>query len=466
MRLSRLILLAVVVLGLGAFIFFFERHQPTTDEARERDDKLFATFDQGKVKRVVVQNPQGTFELRKENGTWRLVKPLADEANQGAVTSLLGSLASLKAERTFKASDVKLADYGLASPSLQVSVTDEAGKTFTLKLGNDLPLGSQRAALTDGAAVYIVNKVVATDIEKGLSGWRSDQLLQVAAADVAALTITSSGLRVALAHTGNLWSLTDPVADLADRERAEALLSDLTGARIKEFVDAPGPLRELGLDPRGLDLTIVRRGADAAPIQLAFGARRTKDGAEQIACKRGDRVVWVEAKGVEKATANLADWRARKLVAVESWDQDKLEIEAPGSKAVMERKDGEWKAGSTDLDFNTVNGRLVLLSELQAQAFDQPRPAGVALGRVKVVSSAGTEAEATFFPGAVAGQVLAVVKGRTGAMTVDEAKVKALLADPAALVHPTPTPVPATPAPTPGTGDRTMGTTPPTPAAP
>lgn len=466
MRLSRLILLAVVVLGLGAFIFFFERHEPTTDEARDRVDKLFATLDQSKVKRVVVQNPQGVFEILKEKETWKLVKPLADEANAGAVTSLLGSLASLKAERTFKASEVKLADYGLASPSLQVSVTDEAGKTCTLKLGNDLPLGSQRAAMTDGSAVYIVNKVVASDVEKGLSGWRSDQLVQVAAGEVAALTITHSGQRVALSHTGNLWRLTDPVADLADRERAEGLLADLGGARIKEFVDTPPPLRELGLDPRGLDLTVVRRGENAAPIQLDFGTRRTKDGVEQIACKRGDRVLWVEAKGIEKATANLADWRARKLVAVESWDQDKLEIEAGGSKAVMERKDGEWKAGSTDLDFNTVNSRLVLLGELQVQAFDQPTPTGVARGRVKVVSSAGTESEATFFPGAVAGQALAVVKGRTGAMIVEETKVKELLADPAALVRPTPTAAPATPAPTPGTGVRTRGTTPPTPAVP
>ncbi|MCU0293475.1 MAG: DUF4340 domain-containing protein [Thermoanaerobaculaceae bacterium] len=462
MRLPRLILLAVVVLGLGAFIYFFERHQPTTDESKERADKLFATLDQGKVKRIVVSNPQGQFELNREKDVWKLVKPLADDANQGAVTGLLGTLSSLKAERTLKASEVKLADYGLVTPSLRATIEDEAGKTYTLKLGNDLPLGAQRAAMTDGASVFIIPKYVATDLEKGLSGWRSDQLVQVAAADVAALTITYSGVRVALAHTGTVWTLTDPVADLADRERAEGLLSDLGGARIKEFVDTPGPLNELGLDPRGFDLTVVRRGENAAPIQLDFGSRRTVDGAEQIACKRGDRVLWVEAKGVEKATANLADWRARKLVAVESWDQDKLEIEAGGSKAVMERKDGEWKAGSTDLDFNTVNSRLVLLSELQVVAFDQPTPTSAAIGRVKTVSSSGVEAEASFYPGTTAGQVLAVVKGRTGAMAVEEAKVKELLADPAALVRPTPTPAPATPAPTQGSEVRGPGSVPPT----
>lgn len=442
MRLSRLILLTVVVLGLGAFILFWERHQPTTDTRRERADKLFPTLEQDKVRKVAVTNPKGTFELVKDTDRWLLTRPLADEANQGAVTSLLGTLTSLKAERTLKAADVKLADYGLDSPALAVTVEDESGRSFALKLGAEMPLGSQRAALTDGASVLVVNKYVATDLEKDLAGWRSDQLAQVYATDVAALTITYSGARVSLAHTGNVWTLTDPVNDLAERERAEGLVSDLGAARIKEFVDAPGPLREYGLDPRVFEITIVRRGENAAPIQLELGSRRDKDGAAQIACKRGERVFWVEAKAVDKATAVLADWRSRKLVAVDSWDQDRLEIEAGGARAALERVDGQWKSTGVDLDFGTVNSRLALLQELEVRAFDQPKPTAAALGKVKATSSSKVETEVEFFP-AGAGEVIAVVKGRDGAFTVDEGKVRDLLADPAALVRPTPTPAPA-----------------------
>lgn len=453
MRLTRLIALAVVVLGLGALIYFWERHQPTTDQVRERADKLFPTLAQDKARSIVVRNPKGEFELVKEQDRWRLQRPLADEANQGAVTSMLGSLVALKAERTLEAAEVKLADYGLDAPALSVTVVDEAGKQHVLKLGAELPLGRQRAALTDGAKVFIVNTWIATDLEKDLAGWRSDQLAQVYVTDVAALTITYSGARVALAHTGNLWTLTDPITDLAERERAEGLVSDIGAARIKEFVDAPGPLHEYGLDPCAFDVTIVRRGENAAPIQLQFGARRDKDGVAQIACKRGERVFWVEARAVEKATAVLGDWRSRKLVAAESWDQDRLEIEAGPSKAALERVDGQWKAGNVDLDFGSVNSRLVLLRELEVKAFDQPKPEAQPLGKVKVTSSSKVETEVEFFPGPGA-DVVAVVKGRSGAFTVDGAKVRDLLADPAALVRPTPTPAPApTAAPTARAGD-------------
>ena len=59
MRLGRLMALAVLVLGLGAYIYFVERHKPTTDELKQRADKVLPLLDQAKVQRGVVENPKG-----------------------------------------------------------------------------------------------------------------------------------------------------------------------------------------------------------------------------------------------------------------------------------------------------------------------------------------------------------------------------------------------------------------------
>ena len=185
MRIGRLIALTLVVVGLGAYILLYERHQPTTDERKEQADRLFVGFDQAKAKKVVVTNSHGTFELVKNKDTWALKAPLADQANQGAVSSLLFSISGLKAERTFKATEVKLSDFGLDKPPLRVSVEDEAGKSYTLKLGGELPLGNQRAAMITGESVYLVNKYIGNDLDKDLAAWRSDELAQVYAGDVA-----------------------------------------------------------------------------------------------------------------------------------------------------------------------------------------------------------------------------------------------------------------------------------------
>jgi hypothetical protein len=445
MRTGRLVFLAVVVLALGAYIALVERHAPTTDERKEQESKLFPGFDQAKAKRVVVDNSHGRFELVKEKDAWTLKAPLADQANQGSVSSLLYSLGGLKAERTFKTGEVKLSEYGLDRPPLSVTVEDEGGKSYTLKLGTEMPLGNTRAALAADGAVCLVSKFVASDLDRDLAGWRSDELAQVYSTDVASLTVTSPSGLVALAHTGSAWTITSPSPDLADRDRVEGIITDISGARIKEFLDTAPDLRALDLAPHRFGVTIVRRGASVAPIALDFGTERdTKDG-KQVACKRGERVFWVDAKPVSRLAGPWQEWRSKKVVEFDSWVVDKLELEAGSSRAVLERKDGVWNAGATEVDGDAVSRRLETLAELQVKAFDRPKPGGALLGRAKL-SGEGVSVDAAFHPGSATGEDIATVAGRTGGLAVDATKVNELLADPAALARPRPTPT-ATPKP-------------------
>ena len=150
MRPFRLLALALAVAALGAFIYFYERHEPTTDQRTERKDKLFATLEADQATRVVIDNSHGRFELAKEDGEWKLVAPVADDANQGTVAGLLSTLSGLKAERTMAVGEVKLADFGLDSPTLGVRVEGATGTLVALKLGSELPL----AAVVMGVAMW------------------------------------------------------------------------------------------------------------------------------------------------------------------------------------------------------------------------------------------------------------------------------------------------------------------------
>jgi Domain of unknown function (DUF4340) len=442
MRLGRLLLLALVVLGLGAYILLVERHQPTTAERAERKDKLFPTFDQAKAARLAITNSHGSFELVREKDAWKLVAPLADEANESAVTSLLSSLAGLKAERTLPAKEVKLADYGLDKPAITLTVTAKDGAKDTLKLGAEMPLGNERAAETSGDDVYLVNKYIASDLDKDLSGWRSTQLAQVYATDVASLTIKGAASRVALAHAAGLWTITDPIADLADQDRAEGLVGDLNGGQIKEFVDHPGDLKALGLEPPQLEITVVRKD-NKPPLQLAFGNTREEKKVTQRLCKRGERVFWVDDKLIKRASPAVADWRSKKLVHLQTWAADTLLLESGKEKADLARESGVWKAGKVEVDGDAVSRRLGVLADMQVTSFDQPKPSAPAIGHVKVTVEEGAPVEATFYRGSSADKAFAEVPGRAGVLGVDSAKVLELLEHPAELAKPKPTPTPA-----------------------
>jgi len=250
---------------------------------------------------------------------------------------------------------------------------------------------------------------------------------------------------VALAHTGSAWTITAPEPDLADRDHAEGVISDISGARIKEFLDTAPDLKALGLEPRRFGVTVVRRGANAAPITLDFGTERDAKEGRQVACKRGERVFWVDAKPVSRLAGTWRDWRSKKLVEFDSWAVDRLELEAGASRVALERKDGIWKAGTSEVDGEAVSRRLETLADLQVEAFDRPKRTGAPLGRVKL-SGEGVSAEAAFYPGGGSGEDVATVVGRTGGLAVDAAKVGDVLADPASLGKPKPTPT-ATPKP-------------------
>ncbi len=435
MRPARLVLLALVVVALGAYIVFVERHKPTTDELAERKDKPFAALDQDAARRVVIDNTHGHFELEKHDGEWRVIAPVADAANQGAVTSLLSTLRFVKVERRLPVEGLSLADYGLAPPPLSVTVEDEKGARYTLRVGSELPLGNTRAAMTDGSSVLIINKYVASDLDRDLAGWRSDQLVQVYASDVAALTVVAPSGRVALAHAGNVWTLTEPLADLADRERAEGLLSDLSAARIREFLDTAPELGPLGLVPPRTEITIVRK--DKPPLKLEFGAERERDGARQVACRR---VFWVDANAVSHTAVAPEAWRSSYLVRLDTWAVEGFEIGTPGGSVELQRTDGRWMASGVEVDGAAVSRRLNTLADLKVVRFDVARPAGEPVGRVKATVREGGIVEVTFFPGDSAGERIAVVGGRTGAFAVDAARVFELLEDPASLAAPAPTP--------------------------
>ena len=143
MRIGRLIALAFVVVGLGAYIALYERHQPTTDERKEQADKIFVGFDQAKAKKVLITNSHGTFELVKEKDAWALegTARRPGQRGRGVEPAVLG----LRPQGGAHAQGGRRS----SSPTTDSRSPlwrrhdrrTRRGRAFALKLGGDLPLG-------------------------------------------------------------------------------------------------------------------------------------------------------------------------------------------------------------------------------------------------------------------------------------------------------------------------------------
>lgn len=462
MRSSRLLILAAVVLALGAWIYLYERKMPTTEEARQQADKVLPKLDRDQVTAMEITNEHGHFRLEKHDGSWQLVKPIQGPADDGTVGALLSQLVNLKAERTFAKGEVDPGVYGLDTPSMKVELTTKDGTTFKLEVGTKTALGSNRAVTRGDGKILLCAGWFANDLDKDLDAWRSHSVVDVSPSKVASLDIRSGEDHIKVVRDGRLWRLLDPIKDLADRRHVEDLITDINGIRIKEFLDAKADLGPLGLDHPERTVTIVRTNG-AKPVELEFGKTREVNGAKQVACRsNGKDLFWVNDKGQVRLGKAPVLWRSPVLYPFDSWDVDHMEISAGGRTVTLDRSGGVWKlADGSEADGSAVLSRLSKLSQMKATDFDLVTTSTPEIGRITLVLSPSSTAEGKEKKAAEGPKVsfvfrkpfarkghkaLVTVSARDTVMGVQLDEAESLFRDLDALkkTKPTPTPEPVT----------------------
>jgi len=445
MRNRNLIILALIVVALGAYIYFHERHLPTTEERRQQADALFPDLERDEVAGLEIRNTHGTFRIAKRGDEWHLVEPIAYPADESSVSSLLGSLESLKAERTLAEGEVDPKSYGLDAPSITVKASTADGATSSLEVGDEAALGSNRAVRRNGEpSVILVSGWFVRDLDKPLDGWRSRDVVKIAADDVASLTVLAGSARIQLVRQAESWHLLEPLDDVADQDHVRNLIADLDALRVEEFLDDPPPASELGLEPPAYTVTILRSsGGD--PIKLEFGSSRDRDGRTQIASRRNaEDPFWVDNRAAIRLAKAPVRWRATKVAAFDTWEAERLTITAAGGSATLERKEGMWTApDGGEVDYGAVQDRLATLAALEAVDFDLIEPATPPAGTVELELKApgdGAEQQRLTFsfhrPLVEGGLALVRVSGRPTVMSVAASQVEQILSDPAALIRP------------------------------
>ncbi|MFL6584011.1 MAG: hypothetical protein ACJ8KU_05795, partial [Chthoniobacterales bacterium] len=66
MKARTTVILLIVVAAVAAYIRFYERHQPNTEEAQRRAGKV-VTFDREKIDGLTIQNGDDRIELRRQD---------------------------------------------------------------------------------------------------------------------------------------------------------------------------------------------------------------------------------------------------------------------------------------------------------------------------------------------------------------------------------------------------------------
>ncbi len=431
MRPRTLAILFLVVAGLLAFIWFYERELPSSDERAELANRV-VRLEADEVEAVVLELGDRRVRLERrapapaetggeaagERG-WRLSEPLDAPADGAAVDRLVDTLTALEKKRTLAGADPD--ELGLSEPRGRVVVERAAG-TVELVVGSEVPASATLILAVAGRdEAYVVADDLWDDLVKPAGDWRSRELGPRSRDEIQRLALVSGDRRVALGRRGESFWVEAPYVDRADRDLVSALLGEITGLRVESFVDDPGEPRPEG--PEGVVEVVLEGREEALRIELEPAAEE----AGELRRLRVDGQLVDSRTDLATALGRQPEqWRSRAWSSFEVYQIDRLEVRDAAGETVFERDAGDWLRDGARVDYSPVSELLYALTGIEAEGVtESPAPAGEPRLTLEL-SDAGAERRETltlYPPAAGGGASPARVSGREVTLLVGEGAV-------------------------------------------
>src|SRR5438128_4163329 len=360
------LILAVIALAGFAYFRFFEMKRPSTEEAKRQAQNV-VNFDRNKIDGIVIQNGDEKIEIRRHDNKWRLETPFKDQADGALVENLLSDLESWQNEGIIPAKDIdadksKLNEYGLNRPKMKLKLIGRDKPPENL-FGKDAALeGRMYVRFQNSKETFLATQSVKKDIDKKPEEFRDRKLTDVTTAQVGRIALRRPAGEMELEKKGEHWDILKPLRARADDGKVGDLISQITSARIQQFVaDDRGDLRPYGLaEPRGSitlydqeqkkdqkvelgdSIKVFGREDKGQTLQIGSVPEKEKDQIYVRFAPRGS--VYTLPKKIEEIlNTKPADLRDYHLVRIDTNILDRVTIDAPGKgKTVLGRKDGNW----------------------------------------------------------------------------------------------------------------------------
>ena len=393
MQTRNTVIMAVVLVLLGAFVYFYEIRGREAREEAERQAELLLHFDVDQVERVAVTTDEGTVTAVKEGDGWSITEPVVTAADGEAIDALVDRLHEAKREREIVEAAEDLAPFGLDAPAVRVELGLSGGDTLALALGKDTPVGFNAYATAGDQTVVAVTRSLKSSLDKKLFDLRDRAVLRFAESAVRSIELERGDLRALLRRQPRSadgeqvevsWAAERPFSGKADHDTVEDLLSALHEGKAVAFVlDAaptPAQLADYGLDRPYARITL--RTDDEATHTLLIGSE-SDDPAGRYAMRAGGSAVFVVGDDLlEDLPARAEQLRNKQVLAFDRERVAALEVAHGDDRLRLVRDDGDWRVQQPRelaADASAVSRLLSALEDLRAEGFWQGPPGAPAL---------------------------------------------------------------------------------------
>ncbi|MSO45843.1 MAG: DUF4340 domain-containing protein [Acidobacteria bacterium] len=368
--LTSTILLLVVLAGLGGYIYFVEsKKDPTDATAKPKAFELTAE----NIDELQIRNATGAASrVRREGGSWKLVEPVAADADNGIVGTVTTNLASLEVQRVVDENPKDLAQYGLNPARIEVGFRLRDQKEFQrLLVGDKTPTGGDfYAKRPNENRVFLIASFLDAILNKTPLELRDKAILKFERDKAEGLEVVRGASTIQFAKNGLDWRIVKPVSARADYGASEGLLTRLSTTNMLIAVSEGGDLKEYGLDRPSLTASALI-GSSRATLLLG---RLGKDNTYYARDASRPVIFSVEQALYNDFAKDIADFRRKDLFDARSFNANRLELKRGANtvafqKTQVDGKDTWRNAAGQNADAAKVEEVLTTLSNMQAQSF-------------------------------------------------------------------------------------------------
>ncbi len=387
MKLRNTILMAIVLVVLAGFAYFYEIRGREAREETERIEGLLLAFDADSVEGLTLETGEGLVEIARGEQGWRIARPYALEADDAAVDSLVRQLASAQQERMVVEDAEDLAPFGLDPPPVRVALLLADGETLSLQVGGGTPVGYNVYVMRgDERAVYLTPAALKDNLDKSLFDLRDKQVLAFEDSEVEGIDIVAGTYEVSLRReaestegAADTWRITAPSAARADANAVSNALRRLRTGRATAFV-AEQPSEEeieaFGLAEPLSSFTIWTAGDASQTIDIGV---ESGEPSGVFARRRGSDPVFIVPESLVDALIpdDISDLRNRSLVHVERNRITAFELDQDEQSYRLERRGDEWRIADPrelEADASGVSNLLTSFLNLRAEGFAEGTP--------------------------------------------------------------------------------------------
>lgn len=346
MRYWPTLVMALVLAGLGLYLYVIELPQKESHERQDIADKKVLLFDQDTLSGLTIKTDQQELVfVRTLDKGWVLTAPLSTEADQREVQSLIRALVTGTVTRFVEERPTNLSPYGLDNPVTTITVAAGAARE-TFSIGDSGPLTSTLYVLRESDRKVLLTNLAPKDfVNKTLMTFRRKDLLRLSPGDIDRIRLTYPTTEIVL-YQGqekpkSKWKIRYPIEAEADQTEARALLFRLEDLKALGIVD-PGPERDaLAKTLTVPNVKVTIHTADGDQTVKLYQPNPASGEAFAETSSTGT-LYRINPTAIRDLTKELFSFQDKRLLGIDFTDIAILSVKTPTEQYVLINQQNEW----------------------------------------------------------------------------------------------------------------------------